>query len=212
MLRRVLLSNLNKLAITGVRVKGIDHEFSSIPNVKEDLIDILLNFKQIILTGDITEPLVAKLNVQESGIITAKDIQLPKEITLVDPQWYIASLIAKGDFDIEFLISKFRNYFIKNNDSILDLFIDVDAIFMPVKKVNLFVEPFKKNFTSELEILTLEIWTNGSIKPGEALTSAAELLEGLFGLVKLFNTLVILPSSFDAPVQEKYLEDLETMI
>lgn len=85
-LRRVLLSNLNGLAITGVRVKGIDHEFSSIPNVKEDLIDILLNFKQIILTGDITAPLVAKLNVQESGIITAKDLQLPKEITLIDPQ------------------------------------------------------------------------------------------------------------------------------
>ena len=95
-----MLSNLNRLAITGVRVKGIDHEFSSIPNVKEDLIDILLNFKQIILTGDITEPLVAKLNVQESGIITAKDIQLPKEITLVDPQQYIASLIAKGNSEI----------------------------------------------------------------------------------------------------------------
>ena len=79
-LRRVLLSNLPGLAITGVRISGIDHEFSTIPNVKEDVIDILLNLKQIILKGDITEPTLARLNVKESGIIVASEIELPSNI------------------------------------------------------------------------------------------------------------------------------------
>ena len=81
-LRRVLLSNLQGLAITGVRIKEIDHEFSTISNVKEDVVDILLNLKQIILKGDITEPVLACLNMKEAGIVVASDIELPDSITL----------------------------------------------------------------------------------------------------------------------------------
>ena len=110
-LRRVLLSNLQGLAITGVRIIGVDHGFSTIPDVKEDVIDILLNLKQIVLKGDITEPVLARLNIKEAGIIVASDIELPNNVTLVDPRQYIASLNRKGNLEMEFLISKGQNYF-----------------------------------------------------------------------------------------------------
>ena len=102
-LRRVLLSNLQGLAITGVRITGIDHEFSTIPSIKEDVVDILLNLKQIVLKGDITEPTLARLNVKEPGIIVADNIELPDSITFVDPRQYIASLTSTGNLEMEFL-------------------------------------------------------------------------------------------------------------
>ena len=111
-LRRVLLSNLEGLAITGVRIKGIDHEFSTISNVKEDIVDILLNIKQIILKGDINKPVLAKLKLKEAGIIVAGDIELPNNINLVDPNQYIASLTNKGWLEMEFLIARGQNYFL----------------------------------------------------------------------------------------------------
>jgi DNA-directed RNA polymerase subunit alpha len=91
-LRRVLLSNLQGLAIIGVRITGIDHEFSTISNVKEDVVDILLNLKQIVLKGDTTEPTLARLNIKEAGVVVASDIELPNNISLVDSSQYIASL------------------------------------------------------------------------------------------------------------------------
>merc|ERR1712078_177549 len=93
-LRRILLSSLQGLAIVGVRITGINHEFSTIPHVKEDVIDILLNLKQIILKGDITEPTLARLRVKGPGIITASNIELPPNVTLVDKRQYIAQLTA----------------------------------------------------------------------------------------------------------------------
>jgi DNA-directed RNA polymerase subunit alpha len=211
-LRRVLLSNLQGLAITGVHITGVDHEFSTIPSIKEDVIDILLNLKQIILKGNITEPTLARLNVKEAGIIVAKDIELPNNITLVDPQQYIASLTNKGPLEIEFLINKGQNYFTsdKLDSTIPETFLGVDAIFMPVTKVNFFVETSRNNLPFEVESLILEIWTNGSIMPDEALTSSSEILEKTFGLLKLTNTLPVLPPSIEAPVQEENSEPLET--
>ena len=155
-LRRVLLSNLQGLAITGVRIKEIDHEFSTISNVKEDVVDILLNLKQIILKGDITEPILARLNVKEAGIIVAGDIELPASIQLVDPRQYIACLNSKGNLEMEFLITKGQNYFTntKLDYTIPENFLAVDAVFMPVTKVNFFVvETSSSNF--ELENLIL---------------------------------------------------------
>tara|TARA_B110000971_G_scaffold221417_1_gene268437 strand:- start:17 stop:952 length:936 start_codon:yes stop_codon:yes gene_type:complete len=212
-LRRVLLSNLQGLAITGVRITGIDHEFSTIPSVKEDVVDILLNLKQIILKGNITEPTLARLNVKQTGLVVAEDIKLPNNISFVDPQQYIASLTNKGNLEMEFLINKGQNYFTndKINQIVPDSFLSVDSVFMPVTKVNFFVETSGNNSISELESLILEIWTNGSILPDEALTSASEILENTFGLLKLTNTLSILTPSIETPIQEDSSEHLETI-
>merc|ERR1711871_886648 len=104
-LRRVLLSNLQGIAIIGVRITGIEHEFSTIPNVKEDVVDILLNLKQIVLKGNLTEPTLARLNVKAEGMITANNIELPSNISLVDPRQYIACLNTMGSLEMEFFIA-----------------------------------------------------------------------------------------------------------
>jgi DNA-directed RNA polymerase subunit alpha len=139
-LRRILLSSLQGLAIVGVRITNINHEFSTIPNVKEDVIDILLNLKQIVFKGNIAEPTLARLKVKGPGIVTANDIELPPNLELVDSRQYIANIMANGTIEMEFLIAKGQNY-LKNGslDSIIPIgFLSVDAVFMPVKKVNFF--------------------------------------------------------------------------
>jgi DNA-directed RNA polymerase subunit alpha len=212
-LRRVLLSNLQGLAITGVRITGIDHEFSTIPNVKEDVVDILLNIKQLVLNGNITEPTLARLSIKDAGFVIASDIQLPNGIEFVDPQQYIASLTGKGNLEMEFLITRGQNYVTneKLDHTVPDRFLAVDAVFMPVKKVNFFVETSRSSSNFELESLILEIWTNGSITPSEALTSSAEILENTFGLLKITNTLSTLSPSIEAPIPEEKAEHLETV-
>ena len=212
-LRRVLLSNLQGLAITGVRITGIDHEFSTIPNVKEDVVDILLNIKQIILKGNLTEPALVRLHAKEAGIITAGNIELPTNISLVDPQQYIASLASNGNLEMEFFIAMGQNYVPSGKlDSILPLgFLAVDAVFMPVTKVNFFVETSRSNSSSELESLMLEVWTNGSITPAEALSSSAEILENTFGILKITDTLANQSMKIEVPTQEDKSEHLDNV-
>ena len=213
-LRRVLLSNLQGISITGVRITGIDHEFSTIPNIKEDVVDILLNLKQIVLKGDITESALARLHVKKAGIIVAGDIELPDSISLVDSRQYIASLTDKGDLEMEFLIARGQNYFTNSElDHILpERFLAVDAVFMPVTKVNFFVETSRSSSSFGFENLILEIWTNGSILPDQALSSSAEVLENTFGLLKIENTLSSVSSSnIETKKTEKKSEHLETV-
>ena len=212
-LRRVLLSNLQGLAIMGVRIMGIDHEFSTIPNVKEDVVDIILNLKQIVLKGDIVEPTLARLHVQEARTVVAGDIELPNSITLVDPRQHIASLTKKGNLEMEFLIGKGMNYFTneKLNFLVPERFLAVDTVFMPVKKVNFFIETLRSSSTVELESLILEIWTNGSMTPDEALSLSAEILENTFGLLKVANTPLTLSSNVRVIRKEDNSEHLETI-
>jgi DNA-directed RNA polymerase subunit alpha len=213
-LRRVLLSNLQGLAIVGARITGINHEFSTIPNVKEDVIDILLNLKQIKLKGNITEPTLARLVVNGPSIVTAKDFELTGNITLVDSQQYIASLTANGSLEMEVLIARGQNYISSAKiDSIIPAgFLAVDGIFMPVNQVNFFVETSKNNSSSELECLILEIWTNGTISPADALSSSAKILEDSFGLLKITDTLPTLALSMDtSSFEEEKEEHLETI-
>jgi DNA-directed RNA polymerase subunit alpha len=212
-LRRVLLSNLQGIAITGVRITGIDHEFSTIPNVKEDVVDILLNLKQIILKGDITEPTLAKLSVKDEGIVIASNIELPNSIVLVDPRQHIANLTRKGNLEMEFLITRGQNYFTsaKLDYTTPERFLAVDSVFMPVTKVNFFVETSKSSSSFELESLILEVWTNGSIMPDEALSSSAEILENTFGLLKVTNTLSASSLNIETSIGEEKTEHLETI-
>lgn len=210
-LRRILLSNLQGLAIIGVRITGIAHEFSTIPNVKEDVVEILLNLKQIIFKGTLKKPTLARLIIKNSGIITANNIELPDNISLVDPNQYIASLNEKGNFEMEFLISKGQNYATSGKlESIIpDGFLAVDAIFMPVKKVNFFVEKSRINSSSKLENLVLEIWTNGSITPAQALSSSAEILENTFGILKITETFSTPSLKIESSMQNDKSEHLE---
>jgi len=215
-LRRVLLSNLKGFSIIGVRIFGINHEFSTIPNVREDVVDILLNLKQIILKGtpkQNNEPILARLNATEPGIIIANNIELPDTITLVDEQQYITSLTGNANLKMEFLIAQGQNYVVSDkSEAILpEGFLGIDAVFMPVTKVNFFVETSRSNKSSELESLILEIWTNGSIHPDEALSFSAELLENTFGMLKITEPSLNLSTIEDTPLIEEKSEPLETV-
>ena len=212
-LRRVLLSNLPGLAITGVRITGIDHEFSTIPNVKEDVVDILLNIKQIVLKGSIREPTLVRLSTNNAGIITAANIELPSNLELVDSRQYIASFAGNGNLEMEFLIARGQNYVPSGKlDSIIPVgFLAADAVFMPVNKVNFFVETSKSNSNSELESLILEVWTNGSITPAEALSASAEILENTFGILKITDTLSTDSLNLELPVPEEKGEHLDNV-
>jgi DNA-directed RNA polymerase subunit alpha len=212
-LRRVLLSSLQGLAIVGARINGINHEFSTIPHVKEDVVDILLNLKQIIFKGNINEPTLARLRVKGPGIITADDIELPPNVKLIDPRQYIATITSKGDVEMEFLITQGQSY-LKNTtlESIIpNGFLSVDAVFMPVKKVNFFVETAQTNNQSELESLILEIWTNGSLTPAEALSTSAEILGNSFELLKITNTTSTLTINKEIYTAEENPEQLDTI-
>jgi len=187
-LRRVLLSDLDGLAIAGVRIADVNHEFSTIPDVKEDVIDILLNLKQIVLKGSLVDSTLSRLAYHGPGIITAKDIALPDEITLVEPNQYIASVNTSKTVEMEFLIKRGTGYSMNNlSQNVPDGFLSIDAVFMPVKKVNFFIETSGNDIAASLESLILEVYTNGSITPTEAVSAAAEILQTIFISLKLTN-------------------------
>jgi len=202
-LRRVLLSNLQGIAITGVRIAGVNHEFSTVQGVKEDIIEILLNLKQIIFKGNSEVDAVGRLICQGPNIVTAKNIELPEGITVVEERQYIATITSNISLEMEFLLEKDEGYSMseKKVSSIPPGFLAIDSVFMPVQKVNFFVETSRNKTSSELENLILEVYTNGSIEPLDALSSAGKLLEKIFGALCITN------SSMQTSFTEKQMED-----
>jgi len=195
-LRRVLLSDLPGLAIVGVRINDVSHEFSTIPGLKEDIIEVLLNLKQIILKGGfVGEPVIARLSFQGPGIITAQDIDLPSEISLVEPSQYIASLTSRTNFEMELLIESGHGYSVSEQfiNRLPQGFLALDAIFMPVRKVNFFVETSRSTSFAITESLILEVATNGSIDPVDAITQAALILETIFRSFKVNEDITFEP-------------------
>jgi DNA-directed RNA polymerase subunit alpha len=190
-LRRTLLSHIPGIAIVGVRISNVNHEFSTIEGIKEDVIEVLLNLKQLVFKGDISESsIVARLNYKGSGLITASDIERPSELTLVDPQQYIASCISYTNIEMEFLITKGYGYYLSNSNSVnnLDGFLTLDAVFLPVKKVNFFVETSQSVSSLKNESLILELETDGSITPTDAINIAGKKLANLFSLVNMAHS------------------------
>ena len=220
-LRRVLLSNLEGIAITGVRIVGVNHEFSSIKGIKEDIVEILLNLKQIVLKGNLDDPIIARLSCQGQGIVTAKNIQLPNNISVIEERQYIATITSAISLEMEFIIDKGEGYLTseKTTSLIPSGFLAIDSVYMPVKKVNFFVETSESNLSSELESLILEIYTNGSIEPIVALSYASDLLEQIFSTLRITNSPVQKPLAKKSVIDEKQqeldrvmIEDLELSV
>nr|ARO91316.1 DNA-directed RNA polymerase subunit alpha [Rhodochaete parvula] len=193
-LRRTILGDLKGTAITAVRISGINHEFSTIPGVKEDVLELLLNLKEVILKSDIEEKRTGKTKVQGPAILTAGMFDLPPDITAVDPRQYIATICNNIVFEMEFQIEKSYGYRLVEKgiqDTTID-FLQVDSIFMPAKKVNITVENSKILSADTIEeSLTLEVWTNGSMSPQETITQAAIILTSLFNPLTHLNFNII---------------------
>jgi len=184
-LRRVLLGDLGGIAISAVRIAGITHEFSTIPGVREDILEILLNLKGIVLKSKTKKVQFGRLKVQGPSVITADLIQLPSDLEIINPNHYIATISTSNILEIEFKFEYGTGYrlasqsFSEEDENYLQL----DTIFMPIQKVDFKIENVYDTNNNISEKLLLDIWTNGSISPNDALESAAQIIIDLFGLL-----------------------------
>jgi DNA-directed RNA polymerase subunit alpha len=181
-LRRVLLADLKGTAITAVRIAGINHEFSFLPGVREDILEILLNLKQIIFQSTIQEPIFASFKVQGPKVVTASLIDLDPQITLINENQYIATILDDSILEVEFKIERGVGYRLNNSNQITNElnFLDVDAIFMPVRRVNYDVDSVPLPSGELEESLTIDIWTNDSISPEDALQESSKFIVNIF--------------------------------
>ncbi|MBC6479657.1 MAG: DNA-directed RNA polymerase subunit alpha [Hormoscilla sp. GM7CHS1pb] len=197
-LRRVLLSNLSGSAVTAVRIAGVNHEFATIPGVREDVLDILLNMKEIVLKSHSSQPQMGRLLANgpatvradlpaEVETVRAGKFDLPADVELVNPSQYIATLSPGATLEMEFRMETGKGYRTvergRDETTALD-FLQIDAMFMPVRKVNYMVESARVGGSLEKDRLIMEITTNGSINPLEALSQAASILVDLFNPLK----------------------------
>lgn len=181
-LRRTILSDLQGTAIVAVRIAGINHEFSTITGVREDVLEIILNLKEVILKSYSQEPQIGRLRVQGPAIITTGLFELPPEIEVIDPKQYIATICSNTLFEMEFRIEQGKGYKLVEkgiDDRSID-FLQIDSIFMPISKFNYRIEEKKVNRIDTVEKLFLEVWTNGSLSPQEAISQGAYILTQIF--------------------------------
>jgi DNA-directed RNA polymerase subunit alpha len=189
-LRRVLLSNLEGAAVTAIRIGGVNHEFATVDGVREDVMELMLNMKEVTLKSYTNQPQIGRLVATGPTTVVASQFELPSEIEIVDQNQYVATLSEGAKLEMEFKVEKGKGYRAiergKDDNTSLD-FLQIDAIFMPVTKVNYSVEDIRAENGQQKDRLTLEISTNGSISPKEALSQAAEILVSLFNPLKDLN-------------------------
>lgn len=226
-LRRVLLSSLPGAAVYSLKIEGVQHEFSSISGVKEDVTAILLNLKDLILTIDNEESYTLRLSEKGPKVVTAADLQLPAGVHLVNPDTVICTLGDKGVIEMELKVKNGRGYVAQDVNKTLHKeaslgigTIYTDSIYTPVKRAAYNVEPALVGLTSLYDRLTLEVWTDESIAPQKALAQAAKILTDYFGLiVELEEGLVAVDSVIKPSIEGKekpkstmMIEDLDLSV
>ncbi|HET9608596.1 MAG TPA: DNA-directed RNA polymerase subunit alpha [Acidimicrobiales bacterium] len=184
-LRRTLLSSIPGAAITQVRFDDALHEFDTIPGVVEDVTDVILNLKDIVLVSHSDEPVTLRLDVRGPADIRAQDIQLTADIEILNGDLHLATLNKSGRIAVDITVSKGRGYRSAEANKTSDTIgvIPVDSIFSPVRRVAFEVEPTRVEQSTEYDRLVLDIETDGSITPRDALASAGDTLRSLVGLV-----------------------------
>jgi DNA-directed RNA polymerase subunit alpha len=184
-LRRTLLSSIPGAAITMVRFDDALHEFDTIAGVAEDVTDIILNLKDIVLTSAVDEAVIVRLDVRGPAEVTAGDIRLPADIEVLNREQPIATLNAKGRLAVDLTIERGRGYMSADRDSQNRTIgvVPIDAIFSPVRRVTFTVEPTRVEMSTNFDRLILDVETDGSITPKEALASAGATLRSLVDLV-----------------------------
>lgn len=177
-MRRVLLSSLPGAAITSVQIEGIQHEFTSIPGVREDVIEVILNLKGVVARMTSPGSYSASIDVKGPAVITAKDIKCPGEIEIVNPEHYIAEIAEKSHFKANIRLEYGRGYVTAERNKRLDDpigVIPIDALFSPIKIVTFKVENTRVGQRTDYDKLILEIETNGAIDPETAVSMAAQI-------------------------------------
>jgi DNA-directed RNA polymerase subunit alpha len=206
-LRRVLLNSLLGAAVTAVRIEGVQHEFSTMPHVKEDCMELLLNIKGIRLRSLSEHPGKLTLEIAGEGAVCAGDIKPSADFEIANPELHLATLeSADAKLDIEFSVERGKGYReAKSDDSLPIGVLPLDAIFTPIRRVNFTVEKARVGQVSNYDRLILEVWTDGTISPTEALTQAGQILIEQFSV---FSDLAKPPvievkaGPYDVPIEQ----------
>ncbi len=188
-MRRILLSSLPGVAANHVRIDGVLHEFSTVPGVKEDVTELILNVKSLALTMNGDGNRTIYIDAKGPGRVTAGDIRTEGDVQIINKDLHIATLDDNGRLYMELLVNRGRGYVSQNKNKSEEMpigTIPVDSIYTPVKRVNFVVENTRVGQITDYDKLTLEVWTNGTIKPEEAISLSAKILIEHF---KLFMTL-----------------------
>jgi DNA-directed RNA polymerase subunit alpha len=179
-LRRVLLSSLEGTAVTAARIEGITHEYTAIPGVLEDVIDVILNMKGLVVKTDSKEPQQLRIDVDRPGAVLASDIQLPAGVKVVNPDWLICTVADGGSFHADITVETGKGYVPhdvpRESKGVAIDVLPIDATFMPIKRVSYNVENTRVGDSIDFDKLTLEIWSNGSVDVTNALSQASNLL------------------------------------
>lgn len=221
-LRRILLSSLPGCAITSVKIDGVLHEFTTIPNVKEDVPEIVVNIKGVRLKSEDNEEKVLRIDFKGEGEVTAKDIITDGTVEVLNPDLHIATVSAGGHLKIEMTADRGRGYNTAEKNKKADQplgVLPIDSIYTPVKKVNYAVENTRVGQRVDYDKLTIEVWTDGSLKPYEALSLAAkvmtehlELFIDLSEATKNTQVMIEKEESKKEKVLEMSIEDLELSV
>ena len=216
-LRRVLLSSLEGTAVTSARIEGITHEYTAIPGVLEDVIDVMLNLKGLVVKTDSKESQHLRIDVDKPGPVLASDIQLPAGVKVVNPDWLICTVADGGSFHADIIVDTGKGY-VPNDvprdakDATIDI-LPIDATFMPIKRVSYNVENARVGDALDFDKLTLEIWSNGSIDVQNALSQASNLLiEHFMQIASITGQPAVSPvASAETEPEEKETEEAPTM-
>ena len=207
-LRRVLLSSLEGTAVTSCRIEGITHEYTAIPGVLEDVIDVMLNLKGLAVKTDSKEPQHLRIDVDKPGAVLAGDIQLPAGVKVVNPDWLICTIAEGGSFHADIIVETGKGYVAndipRGSKSVASIdMLPIDATFMPIKRVSYEVENTRVGDSIDFDKLTLEIWSNGTIDVTTALTQASELLIEHFVQIASISGKTIQTREFDEVVSDE---------
>ncbi len=213
-LRRVLLNSLPGVAVTNVRIEGVQHEFSTVPGVKEDVAEIILNLKNLSAKLFTDQPKTVMIDAYGEGVVTAADIKADEEVEIVSTDLHIATLSEGAHLQMQMTLEKGRGYVSaeRNKQPSMPIgVIPIDSIFTPIRKVSYAVEDTRVGQITDYDKLTLEVWTNGSILPEEATGMAAQILtEHLTLFANLTENVV--PVDFNEPEDNKKEKVLEMTI
>ena len=221
-LRRIMLSSLPGVAATSVSIEGVQHEFSTIPGVREDVIEILLNLKNLAAKMDSDEPKTIRIEAEGEGEITAGDIITDMDIEILNPDLHIATLAAGAKLNMEMRLEKGRGYVQAEKNKYPNMpvgTLPIDSIFSPIKKVNFLVENTRVGKITDFDKLTLEVWTDGTTQPEEALSLAAKVMNDHLALfidltdsAKTVDTMVEKEGKETERIREMSIEELELSV
>jgi DNA-directed RNA polymerase subunit alpha len=210
-LRRILLSSLQGAAVTAVRIKGVLHEFSTLHGVREDVTDIILNIKELLVKSHSDGPETLRLKADKAGVVKARDIQANPNVEILNPDHVIATLSEDGELDLELVVKRGRGYVPaeRNREEGQPIgTIPIDALFSPIRKVNYTVTHSRVGQITDYDRLTLEVWTNGNVVPADAIAYAAKILKEQLSVFINFDEGEAIPKASEVPETVKLNENL----